>query len=107
MKEVILIIVGIYALLQAYAAVIGWRRRLILSWGALVTMVLGSGLMVAGVLLDHPDSILGVILIGVGLYFISDAAYYIGTKRPNGPRYRHHVIRAVVGMVLIMGLLVA
>lgn len=107
MREIILIVIGLYAILQAYAAVVGWRYGLIPSRGALLTMMMGSSLMLVGIGLDHPESIWGIVLIGIGLYLISDSAFYIGTKRLAGPRYSHHAVRALVGMLLVVGLVLS
>jgi hypothetical protein len=91
---------------QLTASIAGWRNRL-MSRGAFVAMVLGSLLLIGGSWLDGQHRVAGIVLAGLGLYLISDSAYYVGTQRETGPRLSHHVLRAAVGVVLLAGLILS
>lgn len=91
------------------AAAAAYRQHTI-TRGAWITMTLGGGLLALGAL--TASDVLragfagnGIALAGIGLYLISDAAYAVGTQRPNGPRLSHHAARAGFAVLLVAGLL--
>lgn len=107
MRNILLVFIALYAFVQIYAAFVGWRRSLITSRGAFITMLAGSIAMLIGTLMDHPHSLTGVLFIAIGLYLISDSTFHIGSQRPTGIRYSHHITRALIGLIIVSGLLIA
>ena len=106
MRNILLAFIALYAFLQIYAAFVGWRRSLITSRGAFITMLAGSITMLSGTLVDHPPSLTGILFIAIGLYLISDSALHVGSQRPAGIHYSHHITRALIGLIIVGGLLI-
>ena len=95
-----------YGALMTTAASAGYWQR-VMSRGAFTTMTLGGVLLVLGALIYAGNSGSGIALAAVGLVLISDAAYAVGSRRENGPRLTHHVIRAGIGVLILAGMLLA
>ena len=99
------ILISLYAGLQLWGAVWG-RRQGLVSRGAFLVMVAGGLLLLGGAWLHLGHVIAGFWLVAGGLYLISDATYAVGTRRPGGPDYRHHVLRAVLTVIILLVLVV-
>jgi hypothetical protein len=101
-----IVILIVYGLIQLAACISG-RRKQMMSRGAFIVMGAGSLLLMVGAVLDWQDWISGVWLVGIGLYLISDSAYAVGSRRPEGPRLSHHIVRAGVALLLLGGVIFA
>lgn len=93
------ITLGYGALMTFAASAAYWSQAM--RRGAFATMTLGGVLLSLGALLHAGELRAGLWLAAAGLYLISDAAYAVGSRRAEGPRWSHHVVRAMIAVVLL------
>jgi hypothetical protein len=102
MSGILALLISLYGVLQLSASFAGWRNHR-MATPVFLMMAGGSLLLPVGAGIQLSGSAIGVWLVGIGLGLISLSAYCVGLARPEGPNYRHHLVRIMIALVLLSG----